>query len=1095
MINENKLGRFEVRRQLGRGGIGDVSLAYDPLNKREVALKVIDTSIADREMLEAEKQGARLQEQLSRDVPQIARVYEIDQTGEHFYIAMEYVQGTDLSEFLLRGPFPGPRALSCAIQLCEILDRVFLSEEGRRDRVVHGDIKPQNIRIEPEDKVRLLDFGVAKRVSPTRQYTGNVFGSLPYLSPERLAERKVSIQSDLWSVAVVLYQMLTGELPYQGDTDEEMKEKILRGGLPQPVSPRLHAKLRPVLARCLEVNPSARFASAADLKAELEDFLQSGALEAEAVSQKTRRTVDPLPWREEAASVETAGQPSVGRGPAGVPLRKERRLWWARLAAEAYSELRQFHEQLRRLELTVPSRARGFRDNAADRDREVERALSNRWRWPKKESRELLRDRVLRLWDVSEPLSAAIREAEQIEKELHVLDRGVTAIPDPQTRSWLTDRSKRWFTELRQIGAAAYRPMDLQDDQDRVRKLRDGVLLHAQVLSRLEEAEWVLSILGSTAQTAPLSAALPDLHDQLRKQGPTDDWLKRIQILVQPLRDAARKARNPLQELEKLLPVLVDLRSWSQELQASQPEVEQLDQRYHALKSGAKLADVDALAQDCEALRQQFLLMAGGLRDHKINELEARVKLLASVCGPQPDLEERVRGLKRMRLEEPRAVPDWTSRFQELDEHFRSVLAAQESALAQGIAQAVTRLQDKLLALREQPLSDETRQAAVALEDEVRELGRPAAADLLLGKLRQYNELAERIEQLKRRATEDLQELYKQQQALRELNGELQTQAQQTELTVPDLSQRIDELDEGAKEPSLERARQLADSLSNDLKGLQRRFEEQGRSLLAERTAEIHAITEALRKIEQPLAVAPLPEIGNGAKPAEVAQVVIAVLEQARQAREAAEQVFRQQEEQLQSARSILRLDHREDLRPDEREAASLLLVQIEQDLAENDSNKVGRLERRWRLIEACTPLLSHFHSDERTARELRAALQERLRRQSTQNLRRFCPELADRVSGLIYGIPEQPREWKAFQAQLAEAEHLLARMERQSAHLAAEELSRAVRSLREKGGARLEVDGLLAELDRHPREALPPWPLRQKVLAAYERQRNGGHE
>jgi serine/threonine protein kinase len=1094
MINENKLGRFEIRRQLGRGGVGDVVLAYDPLNKREVALKVIDTGIADREMLEAEKQGARIQEQLSRDVPQIARVYEIDQIGEYFYIAMEYVQGTDLSELLLRGPFPGPRALSCAIQLCEILDRVFLSEEGRRDRVVHGDIKPQNIRIEAEDKVRLLDFGVAKRVSPTRQYTGNVFGSLPYLSPERLAERKVSIQSDLWSVAVVLYQMLTGELPYQGETDEEMKEKILRGGLPQPASPRLHAKLRPVLARCLEVSPSARFASAADLKAELEDFLQSGALEADAVSEKTRRTVDPSPWRGEAAGVKTADQPSVGRGPAGVPLRKERRPWWARLAAEAYSELRQFHEQLRRLG-TVPSRARSFHDIAANLDREVEGALSNLWRWPKKETRELLRARIRGLWDVSEPLSAAIHEAEQIEKELHVLDRGVKAVPDLRTRSWLTDRSKRWSTELRQIGAAAYRPTDLQDEQDRVRKLRDGVFLHAQILSRLEEAERVLSILGSTAQTAPLSAALPDLHDQLRKQGPSDDWLKQIQSLVQPLRDAVRKARDPVQELERLFPRLADLRSWSQELQASQPEVEQLDQRYHALKSGAKLADVDALAQDCEALRQQFILMAGGSRDHRINELEARVKLLVSVCGPQPDLEERVRGLKRMRLEEPRAVPDWTSRFQELDDHFRSVLATQESALAQGIAQAAAKLQQTLLTLREQPLSDETRQAVVALEDEVRELGRPAAADLLLDKLRQRNELAERIEQLKRRATEDLQELYKQQQALRELNGELQTQAQQAELTVPDLSQRIDELDEGAKEPSLERARQLADSLSNDLKGLQRQLEQQGRSLLAERIAEVRAITEALQKIGQPLAAAPLPEVGKGAKPAEVAQAVTAGLEQARQAREAAEHIFRQQEEQLQSARSILRLDHREDLRPDELEAASLLLAQIEQDLAENDSNKVGRLERRWRLIEGCTPLLSHFHSDERTARELRAALQERLRGQSTQNLRRFCPELADRVSGLIYGIPEQPREWKAFQAQLAEAERLLARMEHQSTYLAAEELSRAARSLREKGGERREVDGLLAELDRHPPEVLPPWPLRQKVLEAYERQRNGGRE
>ncbi len=215
MLYEGRIGRFQVKRPIGRGFAGEVSLVFDPDYNREIALKVIHTGLVDSDVLEAEKRGAEIQEQLSREVSQIARVYERGQIEDKFYIAMEFVDGDDLSS-LLHSPLHPGRALDFAVQLCTILEacsRVPLGGEGRHDRVVHGDIKPQNIRIEAGDRVRLLDFGVAKSVSPTRRYTGNIFGSLPYLSPERLAENRVGAESDLWSVSVVLFQMLTGELP------------------------------------------------------------------------------------------------------------------------------------------------------------------------------------------------------------------------------------------------------------------------------------------------------------------------------------------------------------------------------------------------------------------------------------------------------------------------------------------------------------------------------------------------------------------------------------------------------------------------------------------------------------------------------------------------------------------------------------------------------------------------------------------------------------------------------------------------------------------------------------------------------------------
>jgi len=216
---ESRIGRFEVKRRIGGSVASEVNLVFDPDYNRELALKVIHTGIVDPELLEAEKRGAEIQEQLSREVHQIPRVYEKGQIEDKLYIAMEYVDGEDLSN-LLHSPLPPRRALDFAIQLCTILEacgRVSL-DGGQRDRVVHGDIKPQNIRIEAGTRVRLLDFGVAKSFSLTRQYTGNVFGSIPYLSPERLTENRAGAESDLWAVSVVLYQMLTGELPYDADT-------------------------------------------------------------------------------------------------------------------------------------------------------------------------------------------------------------------------------------------------------------------------------------------------------------------------------------------------------------------------------------------------------------------------------------------------------------------------------------------------------------------------------------------------------------------------------------------------------------------------------------------------------------------------------------------------------------------------------------------------------------------------------------------------------------------------------------------------------------------------------------------------------------
>jgi eukaryotic-like serine/threonine-protein kinase len=337
VLTRQQVGRFEIRDELGRGAIGDVVLAWDPARREEVALKVVRVSRTDPEMLEAERNGVALQAQLARRAPQVAAVYEQGVDGDYFWVAMEYVEGEDLSQRLARGPLSEPRAVAIALQLLAMLEvcHDFSAEVGGRQihGIVHGDIKPENIRIQRaeraeriqhadgdgddgcrgiEDRVRLLDFGIAKHLSQTRRFTINLFGSLPYTPPERLDRGVVDRHSDLWAVGVVLYIMLSGRRPFPGDTPEEVERRIRRGEPPLPLPAGIAPSLRRIVQKSLAFDVERRYATAAEFRADLEAFREewlagapagaNGAADLEA----TRRTRVPL-GGEAAAAGEIGG--------------------------------------------------------------------------------------------------------------------------------------------------------------------------------------------------------------------------------------------------------------------------------------------------------------------------------------------------------------------------------------------------------------------------------------------------------------------------------------------------------------------------------------------------------------------------------------------------------------------------------------------------------------------------------------------------------------------------------------------------------------------------------------------------------------------
>jgi hypothetical protein len=1051
MTSTSRLGRFQVRRRLERGFAGDVILVFDPDYDREIALKVITSD--EPEVIEAERRGAEIQEQLSREVPQIARLYERGQIDGKFYIAMEYVAGEDLVDLMHR-PLPPRRALDFAIQLCTILEacaRVPLRGEGRNQRVVHGDIKPQNIRIEPGDRVRLLDFGVAKSVSFTRKFTGNVFGSLPYLAPERLTDNRVSADSDLWAVSVVLYQMLTGELPYDAETDEGLKDQIRRGEirLPASVPPPLHA----ILTRCLDPNPGARFPDATALKQAL--------LEVDLVA-----TADGA-WKE------------------AVPAKADPISLWNRLfssvSAAPRAELRELQDRLRRMREAVPDRALHFGRAAAGLHDEVERTLQQIW--ISADQIYLYKERVLQLDVLAEGLSGVIREARQVEREARNLEAEIHHLDDVLTKHWFEVLSRRWATDLQKIGAEARRTAELEDDRDQVKKLQQDILFHGLVLEKLREADQMLSLLDGTAQADNLARELPKLQEQLRHEGASRSWLARLESLIRPLRNAAKQAKEPLAEFGKMTSLVKDLQAWSMRSGEWHREVDEIERRHRTMDLETKISEAESVVREAQELRERFVQRAHVLRENRLAELDQEVKMLAAIAGPQPALEERMRALRRLQVAGPEEHSVWLETLVEVRELCRSTAKSQESLLTQGLKRHVGETQERLSTLHSMILSDAVLQKAENLADEIREITRPSGNGQTLHRLRRVAEIEHNIEELYQQAFKDAEEVARQIAVLREQNEELQAEAGQTAIEMPDLSPRIAAA-LGAS-TSLGNVQQAIATLASELKTLRHEFESRSRELAGAQASEIALITELLHRIGYAFTSPAPPMPTHGGSPHEAAQAAAEGRELVQRAREAVEQAFQAQDEILRQARLVLEQDHSGVLGPDERKAAEARRVEIDRELA-NDGDLIRRLELRARLIETCEPLLGRLHQDQRMARERRDALKQRLERPEAADLRKFCPELTDRIAGLVYGIPESPWSWQSVQEQLGEAEGLLAHVEAHVLRLAAEELDRAVGDLWPGGGS--SEDAVFAELSRCPTGSLPPWSVRQRILNAWDR-------
>jgi serine/threonine protein kinase/predicted Zn-dependent protease len=259
-------GRYQIIEELGKGGMGKVYKAHDTEIKEKVALKLINPEIsADKKTIERFQNELKFARKISHR--NVCRMYDLNKEEGTYYITMEYVPGEDLKSFLRRvGQLPAGKSISIAKQVCEGLS------EAHRLGVVHRDLKPQNIMIDKEGNARIMDFGIARSLKAKGiTGAGMMIGTPEYMSPEQVEGKDVDQRSDIYSVGVNLYEMVTGQVPFEGDTPFTigMKHKGETPKDPKELNAQIPEDLSRVILRCLEKDREERYQTADELLSEL----------------------------------------------------------------------------------------------------------------------------------------------------------------------------------------------------------------------------------------------------------------------------------------------------------------------------------------------------------------------------------------------------------------------------------------------------------------------------------------------------------------------------------------------------------------------------------------------------------------------------------------------------------------------------------------------------------------------------------------------------------------------------------------------------------------------------------------------------------
>jgi len=259
-VQKPMLGRYEIERELGKGAMGSVYLGKDPKISRVVAIKTMALSqefVADK-LLEVKNRFFREAEAAGKLThPNIVTIYDAGEEHDLAYIAMEFLKGSDLTGYIKKDRL---------LPIDKVLDLIKRAADGlgyaHASNVVHRDIKPANIMWDPKtDSMKITDFGIARITDSSKTKTGLVLGTPSYMSPEQLSGVKISGQSDLFSLGVMMYQLVTGELPFKGDSMATLMYKITneQHASPDTIDPEVPRCVCVIINRAMEKDTRKRY--------------------------------------------------------------------------------------------------------------------------------------------------------------------------------------------------------------------------------------------------------------------------------------------------------------------------------------------------------------------------------------------------------------------------------------------------------------------------------------------------------------------------------------------------------------------------------------------------------------------------------------------------------------------------------------------------------------------------------------------------------------------------------------------------------------------------------------------------------------------
>lgn len=270
MFDEPNFASYEMQKILGRGGSGVVFLARDTVLERSVALKVLPTALSDNdERILRFQQEAKAASAISH--PNVAHIYGFGKANSRYYLAMEYVRGKTLRELLKEKAIDKLKALEIGCQVAKALSA------AHKAGIVHRDIKPENIIVTDDELVKVLDFGLAKPFllqNDSGQHSlsssldtkpGMIIGTTAYMSPEQIRGKSLDLRTDIWSLGVVLYEMLAGKRPFLGDTPSDVQALILLSEPEYTSEIAAIPEIKSILVKMLAKNADMRYQETTDL--------------------------------------------------------------------------------------------------------------------------------------------------------------------------------------------------------------------------------------------------------------------------------------------------------------------------------------------------------------------------------------------------------------------------------------------------------------------------------------------------------------------------------------------------------------------------------------------------------------------------------------------------------------------------------------------------------------------------------------------------------------------------------------------------------------------------------------------------------------